>query len=171
MAAIVKEELTIRMQSSPFSISIDGSSDSDSKQYPLVVPSFDQESGTVNSELLSIAICDGFATGINIFNLIDNAFKERSIPWKNCIAIGSDNAGVMTGKENGVIAHVRKLQPCIILAGCSLHLVHIGAMKGVEHLLPVDTVLTDIFYYLKKSSKRKTEFANLQDMYIKQKKC
>ena len=44
------------MQSSPFSISTDRSSDSDSKQYPLVVRSFDPESGTVNSELLSIAI-------------------------------------------------------------------------------------------------------------------
>ena len=106
------------------------------------------------------------------FKLIDNALNERNIPWKNCIAIGSDNASVMTGKENGVIAHARKLQPCIIMAGCCLHLLPIGAMKGVDHLPPVDTVLTDIFHYLKKSSKRKTEFANLQYMYnIEQKKC
>ena len=95
MAAIVKEELTSRMHSIPFSISTDGSSDSDSKHYPHVVRSFDPDSGTVNSELLSIAICDGFATGINIFNLIHNAFKETNIPWKNCIAIGSDIACIL----------------------------------------------------------------------------
>lgn len=50
------------MRSGPFSLSTDGSNDSSSKQFPLVIrcPGSD---GLIHSEVLSLPICDGSSTG------------------------------------------------------------------------------------------------------------
>ena len=46
-----------------FTVSTDGSNDAQDKQYPLVVRTVDPSSGLVNSELLSVPLCNNVATG------------------------------------------------------------------------------------------------------------
>ena len=62
---MTRNELADRMRSGPFTISTDGSNDHTSKQFPMVVRTVDAVTKMVNSELLSIPICNGSATGIN----------------------------------------------------------------------------------------------------------
>jgi len=95
---------------------------------------------------------------------METELKSRDIPWSNCMALGSDNASVMTGNKKGVIAFMEKEQPSIYLSGCSLHLVHIAAKKAAECLPPVDDILVDIYYYFNKSDKRKSEFKEMQEL-------
>lgn len=46
----------------------------------------------------------------------------RIVPWKNCLALGSDNAPVMSGKQKGVFGFLQKKQPDLYFAGCPCHL-------------------------------------------------
>ena len=123
------------------------------------------DTGVVSSELLSIPICEESATGENIFKLLEAELASRDVPWTNCLALGCDNAPVMTGANKGVIAFVRKKHPNVFKAGCCLHLVHIAAEKGAVCLPGVVDVLVDIFHYFKKSAKRQCEFANMQELF------
>lgn len=168
MSEMTKETLVSRMKSGPFSLSTDGSNDMDKlKLFPLVVRTV-SESG-VHSELFSLATSEGSSTGEKIFNLIDQEFLKYEIPWEHCIALGCDNASVMTGKNKGVIAFCREKHPNILLSGCTLHLVHIAAEKGAE-CLPVQfsELLTDIFHYFKKSSVRAHKLSIFQDFCEKE---
>ncbi|XP_021376724.1 uncharacterized protein LOC110465317 [Mizuhopecten yessoensis] len=171
LADITKKSLAERMRTAPFTVSIDGSNDDTSKQFPLVVRTVDPESMTVDSELLSIPVCTESATGRNIFGLMDKELKARNIPWENCLSLGCDNASVMTGHKKGVFAFVKEQQPQVYLSGCPLHLVHIAARKAAEALSAIDEVLVDIYYYFNKSDKRKSEFRGTQSLYdVDQKK-
>ena len=96
--------------------------------------------------------------------------SSRKVPWTNCLAIGCDNANVMTGHKKGVFAFVKESHPNIYLAGCTLHLVHIAARHGAKCLPNVDELLVDIHYFFNKSDKRKKEFRGTKDMYSQDQK-
>lgn len=69
LAHMISGTLAQRMKDGPFTLSTDGSNDERSKQYPVVVRTVDTKSGSVNSELLSVPICEGSATGM-IFSIL-----------------------------------------------------------------------------------------------------
>ena len=120
----------------------------------------------VQSDVLAIPVCKGSATGENIFHLLDDEFASNGVPWENCLALGCDNANVMTGSKKGVFAFCKAKHPNIFLAGCTLHLIHIAAEKGANSLpVAVSEILVDIFYYFKKSSTRMHRLADFQDLY------
>jgi hypothetical protein len=168
---MTQTSLCERMRNNPYTISTDGSNDSGSKQYPLVVRTLNPQTGLIDSELLSIPVCTEASTGENIFKLIDNDVMSRDIPWRNCLALGSDNASVMTGQHKGVYSFMKKKQPEIYLSGCVLHLVHISAKKAAGALPSVDDVLIDVYYYFNKSEIRKLEFKGTQELFdVEQKK-
>ena len=85
-----------------------------------------------------------YFAGENIFKLIDQELLSRHISWKNNLALGCDNASVMTGGKKGVIAFCQEKNGELYLAGCTLHLVHIAARKAYEVLPPIDDVMIDI---------------------------
>ena len=58
-----QSELASRMKSGPFTLSTDGSNDDKAKQFPMVVRTIDPNDGRVTSELLSVPVCTGSATG------------------------------------------------------------------------------------------------------------
>jgi hypothetical protein len=64
LASIARDDLVKRMREGPFTISTDDSNDNISKQFPMVVRTLDLKSVGVNSELLSVSICDESATGM-----------------------------------------------------------------------------------------------------------
>ncbi|GFO34358.1 Zinc finger bed domain-containing protein 5 [Plakobranchus ocellatus] len=149
LSADQQKTLVVRMQKGPFSISTDGSNHTaGDKQFPLMVRTVG-ENLTVQSELLAVPTCKGSATGEAIFTLIADVKERNNIPWTNCVALGCDNASVMTGVKKGVIAFMKGQQPNMYLAGCTLHLAHIAAEKGANTLpfLPSE-LLTDMYYYL-----------------------
>lgn len=79
VAKTAKESLVQRMKSQPYTISTDGSNDSNSKQYPIVVRCLNPETNEVTSELLSLAICNGSATGNRIKAILYYILLYRNI--------------------------------------------------------------------------------------------
>eukprot|EP00745_Piridium_sociabile_P015859 TRINITY_DN23683_c0_g2_i1.p1 TRINITY_DN23683_c0_g2~~TRINITY_DN23683_c0_g2_i1.p1 ORF type:complete len:488 (+),score=133.55 TRINITY_DN23683_c0_g2_i1:473-1936(+) len=129
------------MKTGPFTVSTDGSNDADSKQFPLVIRTVNTVTGLVMSELLGVPVLNGSATGENIFNLIDAEFKARDIPF------------------------VKGKQEKVFLSGCTLHMVHNGAKQAAKVLPPIESALTDIYYYFDKSCDRKARFKGTQELY------
>lgn len=166
MAKVTHQSLKDRLKNQPFTISTDGSNDSKSKLYPVVVRTFDEVAGEVRSDLLSVPECKDSATGENIFKLLDAELQSNNIPWTNCLSLGCDNANVMTGMKKGVFAFVKKEHKSVALSGCVCHLIHIAAEKAASCFpFSIDNILVNIFYYLDKSSKRQTNLAKLQEVY------
>ena len=111
-------------------------------------------------------MCHLFFPGENIFGLVkkelavptDDGDGGPLVPWFNCLAIGCDNAAVMTGHTKGVYGRMKEVQPNLHLAGCPCHLIHRAAQKGASELpFSIDEILVDLYYYLDKSSKRLAE--------------
>ena len=169
MSAQAMKELSREMKARPFSLATDGSNEGDKKQFPLVIRSFSKDEhgnlGPVTTQLLSFRNCEGSATGKNIFDLVDAELTAHEIPWDKCLAFGSDNAPVMTGKNKGVFAFITEKNKNVYLAACTLHLVHIAAKKGVACLPPVEEILIDIYYYFKKSTLRQANLKEYQELY------
>ena len=148
-----------------FSVATDGSNDTESKLYPVVIRYHDPTTGRVDCCLLAVPNLTKDSTGENIADLIVETMAAHNIPWKNCIAFSSDNASVMTGRFKGCITYLKKLQPSLALVGCPCHLIHIGAEKTARMLpLSVEELLIDLYYYLDKSSKRIQTLRDFQEL-------
>ena len=75
-------------------------------------------------------------------------FRDRNIPWGNCIGYSNDNASVMTWKMNSVLSRLREKNPAILNLGCVCHLANLCAKAGVKALpLLVDELLVDIYFH------------------------
>lgn len=105
--------------------------------------------------MLSLPKLSGDATGENMFSLLDSELRKFSIPWENCVAFGADNASVMSGRFKSVIKYIKEKNPSIIFNGCACHLIHLAAQHSSKELdLALEEFLVDIYFYIKKSSKR-----------------
>ena len=155
------------MQSAPYSIATDGSTDyGDIKLYPIVVKYYDQSVGRIVTVLLCMPECSETSTGEHIFELMDNELTKRDIPWDNCLSFGADNASVMQGLGKGLAGFIKRKNSAIYMLGCPCHLIHLAAEKAASQLpVSVEDLLVDVFYYLDKSSKRKQELKHFQELY------
>ena len=153
ISTITETDIVEIMKNGAFSLCTDGSSDQAGKLYPLVVLYSDKTG--VHQGLLCVMELEGAGTGENIYKMIKSELESHNVPVTNCIAFGSDNAPVMTGKHKGVITYMQKDFPKMQFSGCMCHLIHIAAENAAKMLLfNVDETLVDIFYYLDKSGKR-----------------
>ena len=99
-------------------------------------------------------------------NSADNETSQQSQPlsWKNCLALGCDNANVMTDQHKGVYGYMKKHHENLHLAGCPCHLLHRAAERACSELpFNIDEVLVDVYYYLDKSSKRQASLEKFQE--------
>lgn len=97
------DSITQVLRQNPFSLATDGSTDYEaSKLYPLVVRYFEPKIQQIVCVLLTLKELKGDSTGENIYNLLNDEFLSRGIPWSNVISFGMDNASVMSGMNKGV---------------------------------------------------------------------
>ena len=92
---------------------------------------------------------------------------ETVIPWNEftlkLVALGSDGASVMLGKNNGVIAHLLLEQPSMIAVHCSGHrleLAYKDAVKKCPLVEKATTLLKALYIFYDKSSLNRTNLKN-----------
>ena len=148
----------------PFSVGNDGSNDTGTdKMNPLIIKIFDvNNSETVTNHFFSMCLTEeeDCCKAYKIFEAIENAFDENSIPWYNCVSLSVDNTNAMIGRKNSIASKVIGKNEEIFISGCPCHLAHIAASHANDsfstHLgLNVEDVFVDLFYWFDKSSKRK----------------
>ena len=92
---------------------------------------------------------------------------ETVIDWDQCVAklvaLGSDGAAVMLGKNSGVITLLQAQQPSMIAVHCSGHRLELAYKDSVKNFPlaeKVVTLLTGLYYMYRNSPLNRTNLKN-----------
>ena len=158
----LKETVEV-MQNNVFSLSTDGSNDTDiEKMNPLTVRLYDVKRNCVVTRFLDMCCTSGKTceTASTIFSKIDSKMTEFDIPWSNCVGFSVDNTSVNLGAHNSILSRVLHKNTACYFMGCPCHIIHNTANKGAKAFtsvtgFDVEDFCIDLFYYFDKSTKRK----------------
>ncbi|KAJ4931123.1 hypothetical protein JOQ06_025422 [Pogonophryne albipinna] len=75
----------------------------------------------MNEHILFCKKLTGRTTGQDVFNVIDNFFSQHKLDWKSCSHVCTDGAAAMTGRVNGLMAHIKKVNPDVTWTHCMIH--------------------------------------------------
>ena len=151
------------MKNDFFSLSTDGSNDSDiEKMNPLTVRFYDVNTNCTVARFLDMCCTSGRDCGLasTIFNKINSKMMELTVPWSNCVGFSVDNTSMNIGTHNSILSRVLTKNPSCYFMGCPCHIIHNTAHKGGEAFatvtsFDVEDFCVDLFYYFDKSTKRK----------------
>ena len=130
IAPYYKQHLVSVMKSEPFSLAVDGSSDSDvEKMNPLTVKFFDISRSKASTQFLDMCM-SSISTAEGIFSKVDSVLETHDISWDNCVGFGLDNTSVNMGCHNSIKSRVLQKNPSIYIMGCPCHIVHNTAGKA-----------------------------------------
>ncbi len=152
------------MKEQPYSLVNDGSSDSGvGKMNPVCALIFDvNKSKQVSFKFYDMCVTRGehCSKAATLFDAIEEKLLKEGVSLENCISIGLDNTNSNVGEHNSVKSRVLENNPNCFIAGCSCHLAHLAAGKGVAAYASVsgfdiEDHQVDLYYYFKKSTHRK----------------
>ena len=129
LAPSYQQVLVEAMKNGPYSVTIDGSSDSGvEKMNPLTVRIINADSGMVHTQFLDM--CLSLSTAEGIFSKMQAALEKYEISWMNCVGIGVDNTSVNMGCRNSIKTRIQGVNAAIYVMGCPCHIVHNIAGKA-----------------------------------------
>ncbi|XP_067943258.1 general transcription factor II-I repeat domain-containing protein 2A-like [Watersipora subatra] len=106
-------------QADYFSIAIDESTNiMDVAQLAVFVRFFD---GEEMKELLTLVGLEGEATGQATHDALIKEIYNMKIPLHKCISVTTDGAPAMVGRDQGVIARLKKDMPSMLAFHCIIH--------------------------------------------------
>ena len=163
VAPTLISDLLENMRVHPFSISIDGSNDSDlEKMNPITVRIYDCKCNMIVNRFLNMctttsATAEGIYTAMN--TTLQNLLSCPN-PWSLCTAVGVDNTSVNIGIRDSIKTRVLRQNPAVYFNGCPCHIIHNAAQKAGESFtgvsgFDVEEFVIDLFYWFDKSTKRK----------------
>jgi hypothetical protein len=138
-----KEKIVEILKKRKFSLLIDESTDtSTGKNICLCVRYFNEDSGKISSNFLSLIQCfqnnpdeaNKGATAETIYNKVVNALKSENIPLENLVGFGSDGCNTMFGSQNSVVSRLKAHFPGIIVQKCVRHSLHLCASEACKVL-------------------------------------
>lgn len=90
-------------------------------------------------------------SGLSLFKMLEGFLEKNELPLNNCREQAFDNAANMSGRYNGVQAHLKlknKLADYIPRAAHSLNLVGLEAVKTVPQMLNFLGKVQQIYMYI-----------------------
>ena len=87
---------------------------------------------------------------------------------KKVVGFGSDGASVMTGKNNGVAARLKRVNPFLISIHCKAHKLALctsQASTGIQFLSTFKETLTALYRYFQKSSLQTHQLKEFQEIF------
>jgi len=161
----LKNHLFSKLKSTPFSLSIDGSSDIYGTSYLAVSAKYldEKESKTPISRLISIIPMEDSSTGQIIYDKIKNEILYDEDIRKNLMGIVTDEGTNMVGEEKGISSRLLKEFPHIITIKDFSHLYNLifkGAIEGFPK--EIMEIVPKISKHFKKSAQRRAEFFLIQ---------
>ncbi|XP_068242269.1 zinc finger BED domain-containing protein 5-like [Palaemon carinicauda] len=103
-----------------FAIQLDESTDVTNCSQLLVYVRFTQ-SNAAKTELLLSQDLSSTTTGKDIFNVLDNFFKQNELDWGKLVGCMTDGAPSMLGRKSGFQAHVKAVAPNATAVHCFIH--------------------------------------------------
>jgi len=98
-----------------------------------------------------------------IVESVENSLEKYQIDIKNLIGIGTDNASVMVGINNGMHALLKKYNPNLILIRCVCHSIQLATSFACSQTLPrhLDFMISETYNWFSKSSLRQQSYLDL----------
>jgi len=113
----------------------------------------------------NVHVADG--TAATITESITKALNQRNVPLQKVTGLGSDGASVMTSNKEGVTGKLQRLNPKIVNIHCIAHRLQLcvsQAANKVKYWKEFQELLTNIFYYFKKSALRNEKLKAIQEV-------
>ncbi|CAD6204112.1 GSCOCG00009869001-RA-CDS, partial [Cotesia congregata] len=158
-----KETLKDDIGTGKFSLLLDESTDiSISKYLGIVIIYYSSSLKKIITTFLKLAelkSCD--ADGI--ISALKNTLTEFNLNYKNILGIGTDNASVMTGVNEGVYQKLKREIPGLILIRCVCHSIQLATSKAVEGNMPrnLDYMTSQTYNWFSQSSGRRGDYKTL----------
>lgn len=146
-----------------FSILIDESTDISVKKFlGITIIYFNKEIGEVVSTylaLVEISNCDAES----ITNAIKITLESKGLSLKKLVGIGTDNASVMVGINNGVHQKLKEHIPSLILVPCVCHSLQLAVSAAANDALPrhIDFLVKETYNWFSHSTLRQNEYRTL----------
>ena len=150
-----------------------------SQKFVLVIVDGSMDSSITDNEMIYLQTCQGGLIQTNFIYCcqvqhgtapkIVEAIKksvETITDWaqftKKLVALGSDGASVMLGKNNGVIALLQAIQLSMIAVHCSGHRLELAFKDMIKKVANADkvTLLSGLYYMYRNSALNRTNLKN-----------
>ncbi|KAK2727301.1 hypothetical protein QYM36_007962 [Artemia franciscana] len=116
-----------------FALQLDESTDVSGEAQVIVFVRY-QDCSDIRENILFCQNLQSRTTGEELFKVIDKFFAEGSILWDWCLSVCSDGAAALTGKNNGLMAWIRKKNPKVKWLHCIIHRQALASKRMNAHL-------------------------------------
>ena len=98
-----------------------------------------------------------------ICNALKKCLKDNGLDLQKLLAIGTDNASVMTGINNGVYAKLKKDIPRLILIRCVCHSLQLAVSHAAAECLPrnIEFLVRETYNWFSHSAIRQAKYREL----------
>lgn len=109
--------------------------------------------------MVEITNCDAQSITDALKDTIDN----KGLQLKNLVGIGTDNASVMVGVNNGVYQKLKLEIPSLILIPCVCHSLQLAVSSAASEALPryIDFLIKETFNWFSHSNLRQSQYKDL----------
>jgi len=163
LAPHFEKSLINEIGNQPFSLLIDESTDiSVLKFLGISIMYFNQDMGKIvstNLSLVELEACDADA----ITDAVLTTLKKKNLNIKNMVGLGSDNASVMVGINNGVYKKILTEVPTLIHLPCVCHSLQLAVSAAANDTLPrnIEYLIKETYNWFAHSTLRQAEYKNL----------
>ena len=159
-----REQLILRIKESrKFAIQLDESTDITKMVHLLAYVRY-VYNHDIDEDLLFCQPLHGRTTGMDIFQTVDDFFKEEGLLWTDCVGVCTDGAAAMTGHTAGFHARVRSASDTpVTFTHCMIHREALVAKKILPDLNAVVQDAVKVINSIKSRALNTGIFANLCD--------
>lgn len=154
------QDLRTDIGDSKFSLLIDESNDiSITKLLGIVIRYYSASKKAIivtYLDMIELNECDSET----ICNALKRSLENNGLELNNLIALGTDNASVMTGVNNGVYAKLKKDVPHLILIRCVCHSLQLAVSHATSVHLPksLEFLIRETYNWFSHSAVRQTKY-------------
>ena len=89
--------------------------------------------------------------GEDVFELVDNFFKENSLQWSKLVGCTTDGAAAMLGRKSGIQARVKEVSPSVVSVHYFIHRFALAAKLLPFNLKTSLNLIVEMVNYIKTS--------------------
>lgn len=156
-------EITTAVGNKPYSLLIDESTDISVHKYlGAAIIYHDEVKGKIISTFLSLSELNECSAGA-IAASVKDTLKCFGLDLKNLRGIGTDNASVMVGINNGVYQRLKSEVPNLILIPCVCHSLQLAVSAATAEALPrnLEFIVSETYNWFSRSSNRQVAYKQL----------